>query len=56
MRRNILDELPGFGPATRKKLLKVAGSIDSLSTVPRDQLESILSTRQIVTLEEHGLI
>jgi len=56
LRKNILDELPGFGPTTRKKLLKLAGSIDTLSDIPRDQLKSILSARQLVTLEEHGLI
>ena len=27
MKKNILEELPGFGPATRKKLLKIAGSV-----------------------------
>lgn len=56
MRRNILDELPGFGPATRRKLLKLAGSIDTLSEVPRTQLENILTRKQIIILEEHGLI
>ncbi|MDP2104098.1 MAG: hypothetical protein Q8K26_04210, partial [Candidatus Gracilibacteria bacterium] len=56
MRKNILDELPGFGPTTRKKLLRLAGSLSALSDIPRDQLESILSTRQMTTLEEHGLV
>ena len=28
MKKNVLEELPGFGPTTRKKLLTAAGSIE----------------------------
>lgn len=30
MKQSILDELPGFGPKTKKKLLKLIGSVDRL--------------------------
>jgi excinuclease UvrABC nuclease subunit len=30
MKKNILEELPGFGPVTRKKILKLAGSIEGI--------------------------
>ncbi len=30
MKKNILEELPGFGPVTRRKLLKLAGSVDGI--------------------------
>jgi len=55
MRKNILEELPGFGPVARKNILKIAGSVDALHEVPREELEKILSKRQMKTLEEHGL-
>ena len=28
MKKNILEEIPGIGPVTRKKLLKLAGSVE----------------------------
>ena len=56
MKKNILEELPGFGPVARKNILKLAGSIDKLSEVPRIEIEKILTKKQVETLEEHGLI
>ncbi len=56
MKKNILEELPGFGPVARKNILKLAGSIEKLNEVPRAEIEKILTKKQVETLEEHGLI
>lgn len=56
MKKNILEELPGFGPVARKNILKLAGSIDGLREVPREEIEKILTKKQMETLEEHGLL
>ncbi len=56
MKKNILEELPGIGPVTRKKLLKSAGSIDAIHTISLDELEQICTKKQIETLRDHGLL
>lgn len=56
MKKNILEELPGFGPVARKNILRVAGSIDKIQEVPREEIEKILTKKQVEVLEEHGLI
>lgn len=56
MRKNILGELPGFGAISRKKLLKLAGSIDGITKVSREDIEKILTKKQIQTLEDHGIL
>ena len=56
MKKNILEELPGFGPATRKKLLKIAGSVSGISELSETELATVLSKTQIETLKNHGII
>lgn len=56
MKKNILEELPGFGPVTRKKLLKLAGNIEEIRHLPLSDLESICTKAQIETLKDHGII
>ncbi len=56
MKKNILEELPGFGPVARKNILKLAGSIDNLQNIPREDIEKVLTKRQMETLKEHGLV
>lgn len=56
MKRNILEELPGFGPKTRQKLLKAFGTIEAISHTPKEELKKYLSKIQIETLESHGLL
>lgn len=56
MKKNILEELPGFGPVTRKNILKLAGSIERINEVPRADIEKVLTKKQVETLEEHGLL
>lgn len=56
MKKNILEELPGFGPVARKNILKIAGSIEKIGEVPRREIEKVLTKKQVETLEEHGLL
>ncbi len=56
MKKNILEELPGFGPVARKSILKLAGSIGNIGDVPREELKKVLTSKQMRTLEEHGII
>lgn len=56
MKKNILEELPGFGPVTRKKLLKLAGSIDGIRDLTKEDILSVCSLPQYETLEAHGLL
>ncbi len=55
MKKNILEELPGIGPVTRKKLLKLAGSVDDIRNISLADLEKICSARQIEALKDHGI-
>ena len=55
MKRNILDELPGFGQKTRSKLLKVAGSIDGIRELNEVDLLRIITKKQFETLKDHGI-
>lgn len=56
MKKNILEELPGIGPVTRKKLLKIAGSLDGIKNISTVELQSICTISQIETLRDHGII
>lgn len=56
MKKNVLEELPGFGPTTRKKLLAAAGSVEGIRELDRSELEKMLNKTQIETLESHALI
>jgi excinuclease ABC subunit C len=55
MKKNILEELPGFGPTTRKKLLKLAGSVDGIAALSRAELATACTVPQIETLETHAI-
>ncbi len=56
MKKNILEDLPWFGPVTRKKVLKEFGSVNNLLEAKKEVLEKILTKSQIETLENHCLI
>ncbi|MDD2486887.1 MAG: excinuclease ABC subunit UvrC [Candidatus Gracilibacteria bacterium] len=56
MKKNILEELPGFGTKARQKLLKLAGSIDNIKNVDINEVEKIINKTQIETLKEYGII
>jgi excinuclease ABC subunit C len=55
MKKNILEELPGIWPITRKKLLKLAGSVDGIKDLSTEELSKICNVAQVETLRDHGL-
>lgn len=56
MKKNILEELPGIGPVTRKKLLKLAGSVDGIKDISTEELSKICNVSQMETLRDHGIV
>lgn len=56
MKKNILEELPGIGPVTRKKLLKLAGCVDGIKDISAEELSKICNVAQMETLRDHGLV
>lgn len=56
MKKNMLEELPGIGPTTRKRLLKLAGSIDEIRNFSEEEILKIVNRRQFETLRDHGII
>ncbi len=55
MKKNILEEIPGIGPVTRKKLLKLAWSIDEIKNIELAEIEKIATKSQIDSLRDHGI-
>ena len=55
MKKNILEELPGIGPTTRKKLLKSAGTLDGIRHLREEDIMKIVNKKQLTTLRDHGL-
>lgn len=56
MKKNILEEIPWIGPITRKKLLKLAGSIDEIRNIKLEEIEKICTKWQMQTLIDHGIL
>ncbi len=56
MKKNILEELPGIGPVTRRKLLKLAGSVDGIRDISSAEISKICNIAQVETLRDHGII
>jgi len=56
MKKNILEEIPWIGPVTRKKLLKLAGSIDGIRSMAIKELSKICNVAQMEALRDHGII
>jgi excinuclease ABC subunit C len=55
MKKNILEEIPGIGPVTRKKLLKLAGNLEEIKNLPLEEIEKIATKAQIIALQDHGI-
>ena len=55
MKKNILEELPGIGPITRKKLLKLAGSVEGIKGIALGEIEKIVTKSQLQILKDHDL-
>lgn len=56
MKKNILEEIPWIGPVTRKKLLKLAGSIDEIKNIKLEEIEKICTKSQIESLRDHWIL
>ncbi|MBC7498587.1 excinuclease ABC subunit C [Candidatus Gracilibacteria bacterium] len=56
MKKNILEELPGIGPVTRRKLLKLAGSVNGIKDISSAEISKICNIAQVETLRDHGII
>jgi excinuclease ABC subunit C len=56
MKKNILEEIPGIWPVTRKKLLRIAGSIENLSSLSHEEITKVCTEKQYKSLCEHWII
>lgn len=50
---SLLDELPGFGPATRKKLLKAFGSMRGVQQADDTAIAEVIGTKKTAVLRRH---
>lgn len=50
---SILDDAPGIGPATRKKLIKTFGSLKGLQQAHQEELESLLGEKKAAVLTQY---
>jgi excinuclease ABC subunit C len=50
-----LDEIPGVGPATRKKLLRIFGSFKGISEANEAELAKVLGVKKAHTVAQHLL-
>ncbi len=50
---SILDDVPGIGPATRKKLIKTFGSLRGVQQARFDDLEHLLGTNKATVLKQY---
>jgi excinuclease UvrABC nuclease subunit len=55
MKKNILEEIPGIWPITRKKLLKAAWSIEWIRSLSDEQMSALCTPRQVGILQDHGI-
>ncbi len=50
---SLLDDIPGIGPATRKKLLRAFGSMKGISEAPQTELAAILGNKKAATVKKY---
>ena len=51
--KSVLDEVPGVGPATRKKLLKAFGSVRGLRLATDDEVAAVIGSAKAKVVREH---
>ena len=54
--KNILEEIPGIWPKTRKKLIAKFGSPSGFHQIPSNSFAEIISKKQMKALQEYWLI
>lgn len=50
MSRSVLDDIPGIGPATKKKLLRHYADVEAIRQAPSQDLEKLIGRRKTETL------
>ena len=50
---SILDDVPGIGPATRKKLIKTFGSLRGVQQARREDLVALLGEKKATVLVQY---
>jgi excinuclease ABC subunit C len=55
MKKNILEEIPWIWPITRKKLLRLAGSVNEIKNIKLEEIEKICTKAQIESLRDHAI-
>ncbi|MCH8518711.1 excinuclease ABC subunit UvrC [Candidatus Gracilibacteria bacterium] len=56
IRQSLLEVIPGIGPKTRKKILKLYGSVNNLKNQDAGELENKLGKHITEILDMHGLL
>lgn len=51
--KSLLDDVPGIGPVTKKKLLKTFGSMRGIMQARRDELEKVLGENKATILRQY---
>ena len=50
---SILDDIPGVGPVTRKKLIRTFGSMRGVMQARHEELEKLLGSKQATILTQY---
>ncbi len=50
---SVLDDIPGFGPATRKKLIKMFGSLRGVNQASETDLQAVLGVKKAAVLMQY---
>ncbi|MCH2189124.1 excinuclease ABC subunit C, partial [Candidatus Gracilibacteria bacterium] len=56
LKKNILEEIPGIGPKTRKKILEKYKDIETLGKSNKQEVKDFLGNHIYEVLENHGII
>lgn len=51
--KSVLDDIPGVGPATRKKIIKAFGSVRGVTEASEDQVAAVVGSSKAKTIIQH---
>lgn len=54
--KTLLDEIPGIGPVSRRKILRVVSKIEELSSWSFEKTKQTFGKKTAEALQNHGLI